>query len=74
MMSNWIDWLTQDDALAAIRAKGRTVRTLLYDSESHEKLVRYGSMAGVPALFILLGLIRFFMRRSMKRKTYTSEE
>ena len=74
MMSNWVDWLTQDDALAAIRAKGRTVRTLLYDSETQRLLVRYGSMAGVPALFVLLGLVRFFMRRSMKRKTYTSEE
>ena len=74
MMSNWVDWLTQDDALAAIRAKGRTVRTLLYDSETQRLLVRYGSMAGVPALFVLLGLVRFFMRRNMKRKTYTSEE
>ena len=74
MMSNWVDWLTQDDALAAIRAKGRTVRTLLYDSETQRLLVRYGSMAGIPALFVLLGLVRFFMRRNMKRKTYTSEE
>ena len=74
MMSNWVDWLTQDDALAAIRAKGRTVRTLLYDSETQRLLVRYGSMAGVPALFVLLGLVRFFLRRNMKRKTYSSEE
>ena len=74
LMSNWVDWLTQDDALAAIRAKGRMVRTLLYDSESQRQLVRYTNMIGVPLFFAILGLVRFFMRRSMKRKTYAREK
>ena len=74
MATNWIDWLAQDDALAAIRAKGVSIRTLLYDSETHRNLVRYSTMAGVPALFVVLGLLRYFMRRNATRKAYAREK
>jgi ABC-2 type transport system permease protein len=71
---NWIDWLTQDDALATIRAKGTpTLRQLLFSSDVHRNLVQYSNIAGVPALFVVLGLLRYLMRRKLMVKVYSRE-
>lgn len=68
---NFVDWLTQDDALAAVRAKGSTERKLVFDTSTHRNLVRYANIVGVPFIFVLLGLTRYFMRRNAMRKVYT---
>ena len=67
---NYIDWLAEDDALAAIRSKDISFRPLLFDSDTHRNLVQYGNLIGVPVLLVLLGLIRFLMRRRVQRKVY----
>jgi len=70
---NWIDWLTQDDALAGIRAKGVTIRPLVFDSPTHRNLVQYSNVAGAPIIIAILGLIRYLMRRRITRKVYSNE-
>jgi ABC-type uncharacterized transport system involved in gliding motility auxiliary subunit len=69
---NWVDWLTQDDALATIRAKRATVRPLIFDSVQHRNLVQYSNIAGVPLIIILLGLAQYLRRRRTTRKVYSS--
>ena len=73
LASNWIDWLTQDDALATIRGKGLTLRELLFESDAHRNLVQYVNIVGVPALIVLIGLLRFVLRRNDMRKVYAYE-
>ncbi len=73
MVANWIDWLTQDEELTTIRSKGAAVRELLYSSSSHQNLVEYGNIIGVPIIFVIIGLFRYFVRRNTIRKVYTSE-
>ena len=68
---NWIDWLAQEDALAQIRGKGERFRPLVFSSDLHKSIVQYGNIIGVPALIILIGLVRFFLRRNTTRKVYT---
>ncbi|MBM3934314.1 MAG: hypothetical protein FJ319_08445 [SAR202 cluster bacterium] len=67
---NWVDWLMQQDRLAAIRGKGVTFRQLIFDSNMHRNIVQYANVLGVPALFILVGVIRFIARRNTMRKVY----
>ena len=73
LVINWIDWLLQEDALATIRSKGASVRKLLYDSKTEQSVIQYSNIVGVPALFVLVGLGRFFIRRRTTRKVYTRE-
>ena len=68
---NWVDWLAQEDALAQIRGKGERFRPLVFSSDLHKSIVQYGNIIGVPALIILIGLVRFFLRRNTTRKVYT---
>lgn len=69
---NWIDWLAQEDALAQIRGKGERLRPLVFSSDAHKNIIQYANIVGVPALIILIGLIRYFIRRNTTRKVYTS--
>ena len=73
MAVNWVDWLTQEDELATLRAKGPSIRRLTFTSDTHRNLVQYANIAGVPSLFVLLGLLRFIMRRTLTRRVYTRE-
>lgn len=70
---NWIDWLSQEDQLAAIRSKGRVVRQLVFTSDVHRDVVQYGNIFGVSAVLIVLAMVRFFLRRRTTRKAYTVE-
>ena len=73
LAANYIDWLADEDELAAVRAKGATLRRLVFDSDTHRNLVQYGSIVGVPVLLIALGLLRYAMRRRGQRRVYGSE-
>ena len=70
---NWIDWLMQEDTLATLRSRGRSIRPLVFTSDTHLYLVQYGNIVGVPAFFIILGLVRFVLRRKLTRKVYHRE-
>ena len=71
---NLVDWLAQEDALASIRSKVTSSRQLLYDSPTHKSVVQYGNLIGVPALLIVIGLVRFIRRRNISQRVYSREE
>ena len=56
--ANAVDWLTQDEALIGIRSKDRTPPALVFESDSSKGALKWTSLIGVPALFILLGFAR----------------
>ena len=70
---NFINWLTQEDELAAIRAKGSSIRPLLFNSSTHKNIVQYSNIIGVPFIFVLIGLLRYIVRRNLTRKEYRRE-
>jgi ABC-2 type transport system permease protein len=74
LAGSWIDWLAQEDALTSIRSKGSSIRSLVFDSVTHRNLIQYGNIVGLPAVFVVLGLLRFIVRRNVTRKVYTREE
>ena len=68
---NAVDWLAADESLIGIRAKRRAPPSLLYDSTTERSAAKYGALAGVPLLFVLLGLWRLLRRRRLARQTWT---
>jgi len=71
--ANWIDWLTQENTLIAIRGKGKSVRQLTFTSDNHRNLVQYINIAGLPIIIVILGIWRYIYRRSMNRRSYSNE-
>lgn len=70
---NLVDWLAQEDILADLRSKVITSRQLLYSSDLHRNVVQYVNVAGVPALFVLIGLVQFVRRRNISQRTWGDE-
>ncbi len=56
--ANAVDWLAQDEALIGIRSKDRTPPALAFESDSGRNALKWGSLVGVPVLFILFGFVR----------------
>ena len=71
---NWIDWLAQEEALASIRSKVITSRTLLFSSKALKNFVQYVNIVGVPLILIFVGGIRFIRRRQFTQRTWVSRE
>ncbi len=71
---NLVDWLAQEDTLAAVRAKIITSRELLFPPSTHRNVVQYANIGGVPLLFVLIGLLRFLRRRGVGLRRYGGEE
>ena len=67
---NAIDWLAQDEALISIRSKDRAPPTLLFPNEWLPDLTRYGNLAGVPLLFVLVGVLRLARRRQVQQRSF----
>ncbi len=63
-MSNAIDWLTADEDLIAVRAKGIEEPPLESIDDSKRITLKYGLIAGIPLLFILFGIVRWRIRVS----------
>ena len=61
---NLLDWLAQEDKLASVRSKVVSERNMVFSSDQHRNLVQYLNIGGVPLLLILLGLLRFWRRRT----------
>ena len=70
---NLVDWLAQEEILADLRSKVITSRQLLYSSDLHRNVVQYSNLAGVPALFVLIGLVQFVRRRSISQRMWGDE-
>ena len=67
---NVFDWLAVEDSLVAIRTKGPSQRVLLFGSDTHESIVKFGNILAVPALIIFLGLARYGVRRRAISRVY----
>ncbi len=62
-LQNAVDYLTLGDQLITIRSRGATDRPLAQISNTTKSTIKLLGILGTPALVILLGLIRFGMRR-----------
>jgi ABC-type uncharacterized transport system involved in gliding motility auxiliary subunit len=67
---NAVDWLAQDEALIAIRAKDRRPPPLVFASTAARQGVKYANLIGIPLLVALSGLIRLTRRRRKTREPY----
>jgi ABC-2 type transport system permease protein len=61
--ANAIDWLAQDESLIRIRSKNRTPPALTFTSDWSRNFMKWGSLLGVPLLFVLFGVWRVTGRR-----------
>jgi ABC-2 type transport system permease protein len=61
--ANAIDWLAQDESLIRIRSKNRTPPALAFTSDWKRNAMKWGNLAGVPVLFVALGVFRVTGRR-----------
>ena len=71
---NLIDWLAQEDTLASIRSKVITSRRLDFSSQTHQNIVQYVNIVGVPLTLIVIGLILYIRRRGIGLREYTREK
>lgn len=71
---NLTDWLAQQDTLAAIRSKIVSSRQLEFSSATHQNLVQYINILGIPIIFIIIGFIMAIKRRKETMKVYRIEE
>ena len=70
LVQNAIDWLSQDDALIAIRSKDRSPPPLVFSSSVTRGAAKYGNLIGVPLLLIAAGIARLLRRRGTTRRVY----
>ncbi|MFH1438622.1 MAG: Gldg family protein, partial [Pseudomonadota bacterium] len=59
---NTVDWLTQDEDLIAIRAKGVENPRLDDVEDGTRNWVKYGNIIAWPLLFVVFGLVRWVVR------------
>ncbi len=60
---NLVDWLAQEDKLAAVRSKVVSSRDLLFSSDTHQNIARWANIGGVPLFVVAIGLFRSGRRR-----------
>lgn len=65
---NTIDWLAQDEALAAIRTKSAAPRSLTFSSAGQQFAVTWANQLGVPLLIAAFGAWHLWRRRMRARK------
>ena len=71
---NLIDWLAQEDTLAVIRSKVVSTRHLRFNSSTHQGVVQYANIIGVPLAFVAIGLLFYLRRRNISMRSYGREE
>jgi ABC-type uncharacterized transport system involved in gliding motility auxiliary subunit len=69
---NIVDWFIYYDALIGVRSRQVTIRPLKEISPAGRKLVKYGNTFGLPLLVIVFGVIRWQIRKKIKRKDINS--
>lgn len=60
---NVVDSLSLGDELISIRSKGVTERPIKELSETAKNALRYGNIFGLTVLVIVIGLVRYYLRR-----------
>ena len=64
--ANIVDWLSQDESLISIRARGATDRPLEPLENWEKNVIKYFNLLGIPLLLIAYGFLRFALRRARK--------
>lgn len=64
---NSIDWLTLGETLIGIRSYTITDRPIEDVSGIVKNFIKYSCMIGIPLLVVIIGLIRYLLRRRVKR-------
>jgi hypothetical protein len=67
MLFNAISWTLEDEALTPVRGKTVTARPIEVASDGSVVAVKVINIAGVPALFIGFGILRYLGRRARRR-------
>jgi len=67
---NAVDWLAQDEALIAIRAKNRTPPPLTFSGPALKQAVKYANLIGLPLAIAFLGLIHTVRRQRRASTPY----
>jgi ABC-2 type transport system permease protein len=67
---NAVDWLAQDEALIAIRAKDRSHPQLAFTSGLARGAAKYGNLIGVPVLIVAFGAVRLVRRRQLAGRSF----
>ncbi len=68
LLSNMIDYLTDDVGLSEIKLKDANPKPLKSDvEESTKKLIKYGVMVLPPAIVLLYGVFRWRKRKTIKK-------
>ena len=67
MFSNIVDYLSDDSGLITIRSKNVSVPSLEETSDGTRKFLKYGNMLVPPILVILIGLLRWRKKQSIKK-------
>ena len=67
MALDLVDWLVLDEDLLSVRTRGLGAAPLDDLGESERAAVKYGNIVGLPALFVLFGVIRWRRRESRRR-------
>ncbi len=72
---NSIDWLTLGETLIGIRSHTITDRPIKEASGFEKNFIKYFCTIGIPLLVIIVGLIRYLLKRRVKRLvgTYSSQ-
>ncbi len=63
---NLVDWLAQDESLIQIRTREITARPLAVISDPMKKVVKYANILIPSIVFVLIGVIRWQIRRKFK--------
>ena len=64
---NCIDWLTLGDTLIGIRSHSITSRPLIEVSGLTKNFIKYFCIIGMPLLVVIIGLIRYLLKRRVQR-------
>ena len=67
LFANIVDYLVDNAGLITIRSKDATLPPLEQVSDGTKKLLKYGNLVVPPALVLLVGLIRWRMRKARKK-------
>jgi ABC-2 type transport system permease protein len=67
MLFNAISWTLEDEALTPVRGKTVAARPIEVASDGSVLAVKVINIAGVPALFIGFGILRYLGRRARRR-------
>lgn len=68
-LENAVDWMTTGNELISIRSRGATARPLRHLSDAARTTVKLLLIIGVPALVVLLSLVRVKVRQRARRQT-----